>query len=119
MTNDKRPVVCSHCATRLTIPADSTRKQFKCVKCGERTTIQLGVALAKNTTTDDFEMGAPAEELERLDMASAPSGLIHPAGKPQDLIAASTASINGAGSFSTAQAPARCSSARCRSAFQV
>jgi hypothetical protein len=37
------------------MPADSTRKQFKCAKCGERTTIQLGAALAQNTTADDSE----------------------------------------------------------------
>jgi 5-methylcytosine-specific restriction endonuclease McrA/predicted RNA-binding Zn-ribbon protein involved in translation (DUF1610 family) len=52
MTNDKRPVVCLHCATRLTIPADSTRKQFKCVTCGERTIIQLGAALAESASAD-------------------------------------------------------------------
>jgi predicted RNA-binding Zn-ribbon protein involved in translation (DUF1610 family) len=50
MTNDKVRVMCSHCATRLAIPANSTREQFSCVECGEQTDIQLGVALAQNTT---------------------------------------------------------------------
>ena len=50
MTNNKRPIVCSHCAARLTMPADSTGKQFKCAKCGERTTTELGAALAGNAT---------------------------------------------------------------------
>jgi predicted RNA-binding Zn-ribbon protein involved in translation (DUF1610 family) len=48
----KTPVVCSHCATRLTLPAQSTSEKFKCVRCGERTTRQLGAALAQNTTAD-------------------------------------------------------------------
>lgn len=52
MTNDKRLVVCSHCAARLTVPADSTRKQFNCAKCGERTIIQLGTALAESASAD-------------------------------------------------------------------
>lgn len=58
MTNKKRLVVCSHCAANLTTPADSTRKQFKCAKCGEQTTVQLGAALAENATADHSDRSA-------------------------------------------------------------
>ena len=65
MTNDKRLVVCSHCAARLTIPADSARKQFKCVKCGERTMIQLGAALAESASADHSDH-ATADHSDQL-----------------------------------------------------
>ena len=63
MSDNKRLVLCSHCAARLTLPAASTRTHFKCAKCGERTTIQLGAALAQNTTNDASDQ---ADELKQM-----------------------------------------------------
>ncbi|GFG80335.1 zinc ribbon domain-containing protein [Mycobacterium paragordonae] len=66
MTDDKRIVLCSHCAAKLRVPADGTQKRFKCAKCGEHTTIQLGLALANNATAkdpDDSVVSSMAMEL--------------------------------------------------------
>ena len=47
------------------MPADSTRKQFKCAKCGERTIIQLGAALAESASADHSDH-ATADHSDQL-----------------------------------------------------
>lgn len=66
MTDDKTLVVCSHCAARLKLPANSRRTQFKCAKCDERTTMQLGAALARNTTDDASDQSDDLRQVKIL-----------------------------------------------------
>jgi hypothetical protein len=61
MTEPKIRVVCSHCAAVLNLTANSTKPKFTCAKCGETTTKQLGIALARNTAP-----AQPSPELKSM-----------------------------------------------------
>lgn len=71
MANSKTlNVACEHCRSRLTVtPKSDTATHFKCATCGERNSIAVGVALARNLAAEADAAAKRQRSLRRIPAA--------------------------------------------------